>query len=110
MGESLGGARAVEFQDAAPRGDGDDARGAEFDGFLDRQIHLVARLQRLHQRHADRRLALDGLPIEHVCGHPVALDSGNPRLAFAAIAFEQDNIVTDAQAKNARRMARGSLG
>ncbi len=86
---ALGGALAGQLDDAARRGHGLDAGGAEFGGLFHQPVHALVGRHADHQMHGARGLALDGgvranLYIDIAAAH--ARDAGRP---LAALAVEQ---------------------
>jgi hypothetical protein len=78
---------------------GHDARDAEFGRLLHDEIHAIAARHRLHQRHGERRFAVDEVRAHRRADarSAHALDLG---AEFAAVAVEQDQRVADPRAQH----------
>ena len=101
---------ALELQHPAPGGHRHETCYAEFDGLLQRHIHLVGRLQRLHQRNVDARFAFDFVPFNNLHPHLLAQRRDNTGHVFTTLTIKKCEPIALAQAKDATGMASGGGG
>jgi len=91
---------AVQTHDAARGGQRHEARGAEFDGFFDQPVHLVAACYALSEREPIRRLDFDIAEFADLHGDRAAFDRDEFGAVFAALTVEKHNGVTGLQAQH----------